>query len=297
MKTYLVVKTWPLGPELGTLVTGGQDLKGDGNWVNPAHWPEFWQEVPPRPDEVKDGWELKKAAEAAKAKFMVGYEFRYSPVMQAIRRQIETGALGGLRNMWWNMFRIYKGGMASHGGILGVIVICILFGRRHGVSSLHLLDLFAYSCTVGLFFGRIANFVNGELWGRPLPPEMQSNTEAAADPPWWSVKYPEEVLAWVDTPKEFLLRRELDTIVGGDQGFLPKVVETLQAGEAQAVAVVKPMLTAFYPSQIFQAITDGPILVGVLTLFWLKPRRPGVIGAWFLVVYGVLRILSVPGRL
>jgi predicted dehydrogenase len=55
---------------------------------------------------LEDGWELKKAVEAAKTKFMVNYEFRYSPVMQAIRRQIESGAIGTLRLMWWNMFRM-----------------------------------------------------------------------------------------------------------------------------------------------------------------------------------------------
>ncbi|MHC5005651.1 MAG: prolipoprotein diacylglyceryl transferase, partial [Planctomycetota bacterium] len=76
---------------------------------------------------------------------------------------------------WWDLLAINKGGMASHGGILGVIAVCLLYARRHGLSGLHLLDMGAVSCTGGLFLGRLANFVNAELWGRPLPPERQAD--------------------------------------------------------------------------------------------------------------------------
>jgi phosphatidylglycerol:prolipoprotein diacylglycerol transferase len=65
------------------------------------------------------------------------------------------------------LFEIWKGGMASHGGMAGVVAAAWLFARRHGLSFLRLGDLLATVAPVGLFFGRIANFVNGELWGRP----------------------------------------------------------------------------------------------------------------------------------
>ena len=65
------------------------------------------------------------------------------------------------------LFEIWKGGMASHGGMAGLVAAAWLFARRHGVSFLRLGDLLATVAPVGLFFGRIANFVNGELWGRP----------------------------------------------------------------------------------------------------------------------------------
>ena len=56
--------------------------------------------------------------------------------------------------------------------------------------------------------------------------------------------------------------------------------------------VVEPLLTAYYPSQIIQALTDGPILVAILALIWLRPRKPGVIGGTFLIAYGVMRIVT-----
>jgi len=63
--------------------------------------------------------------------------------------------------------RVWEGGMAFHGGILGVTLAMILFARRRGFSPLALADVVGAAAPIGLFLGRIANFVNGELWGRP----------------------------------------------------------------------------------------------------------------------------------
>jgi len=62
---------------------------------------------------------------------------------------------------------LWEGGMAFHGGLLGVVVAVLVFSRARGVSSLAVFDVLAVVVPVGLFFGRIANFINGELWGRP----------------------------------------------------------------------------------------------------------------------------------
>ncbi|MFQ5438465.1 MAG: prolipoprotein diacylglyceryl transferase [Paracoccaceae bacterium] len=62
---------------------------------------------------------------------------------------------------------IWQGGMSFHGGFLGVIVAGILYARKHRLSIASIGDCFAATIAVGLFFGRIANFINAELWGRP----------------------------------------------------------------------------------------------------------------------------------
>ncbi len=64
---------------------------------------------------------------------------------------------------------IWRGGMSFHGGMAGAAGALVLFARRHRLSALALLDLVSAAAPIGLFFGRIANFVNGELWGRPAP--------------------------------------------------------------------------------------------------------------------------------
>ncbi|AUH66198.1 prolipoprotein diacylglyceryl transferase [Paracoccus zhejiangensis] len=63
--------------------------------------------------------------------------------------------------------KVWLGGMSFHGGFAGVIVAAYLYARRHAIPPLRLADALAVVAPVGLFFGRIANFINAELWGRP----------------------------------------------------------------------------------------------------------------------------------
>ncbi len=62
---------------------------------------------------------------------------------------------------------LWQGGMSFHGGLLGVIAAIILFARKQAIPALAMSDIIAGSVPIGLFFGRVANFVNGELFGRP----------------------------------------------------------------------------------------------------------------------------------
>lgn len=64
------------------------------------------------------------------------------------------------------ILKVWQGGMSFHGGMLGVIVAIIWFSRRHKLPMLSVGDTVAVAVPIGLFFGRIANFVNGELFGR-----------------------------------------------------------------------------------------------------------------------------------
>ena len=64
------------------------------------------------------------------------------------------------------ILQMWDGGMSFHGGFLGVVLVCIIYGRRIGTSLDRMLDLGAASVPVGLGLGRIANFINSELWGR-----------------------------------------------------------------------------------------------------------------------------------
>lgn len=66
-----------------------------------------------------------------------------------------------------SILRVWQGGMSFHGGFLGVVVALALYARKTGLSLLALLDLGAATAPVGLGLGRLANFVNSELYGRP----------------------------------------------------------------------------------------------------------------------------------
>ena len=81
---------------------------------------------------------------------------------------------------WMNplqVFEVWKGGMSFHGGVLGVIVATYLFARKINYKFLALTDLIVLYAPIGLFLGRLANFVNDELWGRV--------TDVA-----WAVRFP-----------------------------------------------------------------------------------------------------------
>jgi phosphatidylglycerol:prolipoprotein diacylglycerol transferase len=69
----------------------------------------------------------------------------------------------------FEILAVWHGGMSFHGGFLGAILALVLFARRRGLNPLAILDMAAVVTPIGLFFGRIANFINGELWGRPAP--------------------------------------------------------------------------------------------------------------------------------
>jgi phosphatidylglycerol:prolipoprotein diacylglycerol transferase len=81
------------------------------------------------------------------------------------------------------IFAVWQGGMSFHGGFLGTILAMVLFSRRRGIPPWCLIDVIAASVPFGLFFGRLANFINGELYGR------------VTDAPWGMVFCNEYILA------------------------------------------------------------------------------------------------------
>ncbi len=70
------------------------------------------------------------------------------------------------------IFAVWEGGMSFHGGFLGVAIATGWFCRRNDIPLLAFADRLAVVAPVGLFLGRIANFINGELWGRVAPPDL-----------------------------------------------------------------------------------------------------------------------------
>ena len=65
------------------------------------------------------------------------------------------------------ILKVWHGGMSFHGGALGVLLALVMFARANKLDALRMGDVIAAATPIGLFFGRIANFINGELWGRP----------------------------------------------------------------------------------------------------------------------------------
>jgi len=83
----------------------------------------------------------------------IGYVLFYNPVYFAAHP--------------FEALELWKGGMSFHGGFLGCVAAVVLFALKRGLSILSLGDVTCAVGTIGVFLGRLANFINGELWGRP----------------------------------------------------------------------------------------------------------------------------------
>lgn len=216
---------------------------------------------------------------------------------------------------FWGGLAINHGGMASHGGMVGVIVAAwrISRGWKEPVpagagtraesvgesrvvgrcSIWHVFDLVALVSPAGLFFGRLANFINGELLGRIYSPP-------GVEGPWWTVQFPQELTERpppLDAAQSAHLRALLEQVEPGSTSAGLAAVEhathRLVAHAAQFKDQLKPLLSSRHPSQLYQAAAEGLVVGAVLWIIWLlRPARQGLIGAAFLITYGVLRVVT-----
>ncbi len=127
--------------------------------------------------------------------------------------------------------QLWDGGMSFHGGVIGTTLGILWMARKHGLNWLRVHDYVACCAPFGLFFVRLANFVNAELWGRPTSVP-------------WAVVFP----------------------TGGE---VPR-----------------------HPSQLYEAVLEGPVLFLILWyLFWKTNARyqPGKLVGTFILVYGLAR--------
>ena len=104
-----------------------------------------------------------------------------------------------------DMLKIWQGGMSFHGGLLGVITAVWFYGRKINKSLLEITDFIAPFVPIGLFFGRIGNYINSELWGKVAP----------EDSPWAMLVYDHNVQALVPKYPTQLLEALLEGLVLG----------------------------------------------------------------------------------
>lgn len=218
---------------------------------------------------------------------------------------------------FWGLLEVHKGGMASHGGIAGIAIACILFARKHKLIASHLIDITCFSGPLAVFMGRIANFINGELYGRECDPNLSI-----------AVKFPREIYEWgsaeadklkaiapaiealgeVTTHSGEKFSANADTWLSwvntfsyqSQQNidfFKEALVKATEKHNLAVIAALAPVLTPRYPSQLIQALLEGLLVFFILAWVWRRPRKPGVITALFGICYTVSRIIGEQFRL
>ncbi len=114
--------------------------------------PKLWGRTPPmRPEQVENllTWIILGVILGGRLGFVLFYQPGYY-LAEPLR-----------------ILRVWEGGMSFHGGFLGVVVASLIYCRREGIALLPTADLLALAAPLGLLLGRLANFINAELWGRP----------------------------------------------------------------------------------------------------------------------------------
>lgn len=200
------------------------------------------------------------------------------------------------------IFKVWEGGMASHGGILGLVIFTWVYARRKKVSWRGLGDGLCVVSPLGLFFGRIANFINGELYGR------------VAEGVSWAMKFP---MALMDEkqPEAAKLPDALEAAAAASPRFheyyeVARLSETvppganvqmqfdqmlaLQKHDPAISKAIEPYLEPRHPSQLYEAALEGLALFAILWFVRVRyPKAPaGVLTGLFFIFYAVFRIVS-----
>jgi phosphatidylglycerol:prolipoprotein diacylglycerol transferase len=173
----------------------------------------------------------------------------------------------------WILFFINQGGMASHGGILGVVLFTLWYARKHKISWTGLGDTLVCGAPLGLFLGRLANFVNGELFGRVTTVP-------------WAVKFPTEL-----HHEDYLHQGGAQIDLPPQLQHSPEIIQWFEqtgGGRAELESLLHPR----HPSQLYEAFGEGLLITVVLLSLRLKyPRLPhGVLTALFFLLYAAARI-------
>lgn len=198
----------------------------------------------------------------------------------------ENGLSGFMADPLW-VFRVWEGGMASHGGILGVGVACLWFSWRNKISVVKLLDGIAITSPIGLFCGRIANFINGELYGRIVSPDNPL-----------AMKFPLEIFE-LPTQQQIQALVAVEHAAGGSISSLAAPGEAFFDTLSRLCRESEPVREALgqflnprYPSQLFEAAGEGLLLLIVglsVRLLW-KNAPDGIFSVIFCFLYAAARI-------
>jgi phosphatidylglycerol:prolipoprotein diacylglycerol transferase len=176
-----------------------------------------------------------------------------------------------------SILRVWEGGMSSHGGILGVVVFTLIYSRRHKLPWTNPGDNLCVVAPIGLFLGRCANFINGELYGR-----------LASVP--WAMQFPKELLDAgnaAEGDRALAACQQIDPSLKSVESIIEAVRTNPKIADA-----LRPILTPRHPSQLYEAFFEGIVLFAILWFFRTRTRQPnGVLTGVFFICYAIFRIV------
>ena len=168
------------------------------------------------------------------------------------------------------ILKIWEGGMSFHGGLIGAVIGIYVFSRKYTIELLKLTDFLSPLCAVGLFFGRIANFINQELWGR--------QTEVS-----WGVVFPADPLG--------LTRHPSQLYEAGLEGGLLFLILWLYSTKPRTTGAISGLFLVCYGLFRFSVefFREPDIHLGFIAANWLTMGQilsaPLILAGILLVIY------------
>ena len=147
------------------------------------------------------------------------------------------------------IFRIWEGGMSFHGGLAGVIIAEALFARRQRRNVGDVFDFVVALPGLGILAVRVANFINGELWGKPT------------DVPWGFIVDPARL----------------------------HPIQAYEANSLCSRFNIDPCLLHLHASQLYEGLLEGLVVFIIVWVYTLKPRPRLAASGLFLICYGIFR--------
>jgi len=204
-------------------------------------------------------------------------------------------------------FRFLQGGMSSHGGILGVTIFSLVYAKIKKISWTGLGDNIVTVAPVGLFFGRIANFINGELYGRPtgsrfamkFPDELNEVIRSTGQLHWrYSLEKLQDFAEKCGSVAPGLKASVADAIASGrtmhldPHGAVASAIIQTAHRNAEVRQLLGSILTPRHPSQLYEALIEGLLLFLTLLAVRLKWKNlyHGVLTGLFFILYACGRI-------
>ncbi len=174
-----------------------------------------------------------------------------------------------------SIFRVWEGGMSSHGGMLGIFFFVLFYAIRHKVSWRNLGDNLVVAAPLGLLLGRLANFINGELYGR-----------ATTVP--WAMQFPKELIENAALGERALAAaQKINPNIASVEQIIPAARDNSALTDA-----LRTILTPRHPSQLYEALGEGLLLFAILFFVRTKFRTAnGVLIGLFFICYAIIRIV------
>lgn len=193
-----------------------------------------------------------------------------------------------------SIIAVWEGGMASHGGILGMMIFTLFYAWKQKVSWAGIGDGMTIVAPLGVFFGRVANFINGELYGTKT-----------AENAWYGMKFPAALVedrdqlgyalteaSFVNTDVEALMMT-IDREHEGSMNYALNQVIEISREDPAVLEALGNHIPLRHASQLYEGFLEGFLIFAVLYLIRVKfPKLAnGIITGTFFILYAVFRIL------